>query len=71
METGNEFFQLFNYDPLSELTGMSEGEKFDVRFYLDLVAHLVQQMESINTLPPYAEIRSALGVAREIVAPFA
>ena len=68
---GKDFFNYAKYDPLSSLSGMDEGQKANVRFHLDLIAYLVQDMTDINSVPPYTAIRNALREAREIVEPFA
>ena len=69
---GTNFFKYSKYDPLSAFPEMNESQKSDVRFHLNLIAFLVQEMtDDINTVPPYAAIRRALAAAREIVEPFA
>ncbi len=68
---GTNFFNYPKYDPLSGLPGMTESQKADVRFHLDLIVYLVQDMTDINSVPPYVAIRNALREAREIVQPFA
>ena len=65
------FFEYSGYDPLVPFVGLNDTRKAEFRGHLLEIVELVRGMTQVNSVPPYAEIRSALMAAREIVVPFA
>ena len=61
------FFDYPGFDPLEKVIGLNDILKTEFRSHLQRVVELVQSMKQVNSIPPYAEIRSALMAARQIV----